>query len=54
MLYYLKSFFKKKIKKDALDEAFEAGAITEEERYRIMADRADRKLQEFLDKKKGK
>lgn len=54
MIYTLKNLFKKKPEKEALQKALEAGYITQEEKFRLEADRADKNLTEFLGKKKGK
>jgi hypothetical protein len=47
-----KSKSKSKSKKEGLQEALEAGLITEEEKLRLEADRADTNLKKYLGKKK--
>jgi len=47
------NFFKKKDKSD-LQKMVQAGLITDEEKLRIEADRADIRLKDYLAKKKRK
>lgn len=52
MIIPIFNFFKKKKDLAGLAEALRLGLITEEERWRLEAERADEKLKDFLDKQK--
>jgi len=54
MTLFFRQIFKGKTKKEGLQEALIAGLITEEEKLRLEADRADTNLKKYLGKKKDK
>ena len=49
-----RNFFKRKITAIGLEQAFKNGFLTEEEYLRLVASRADKKLEDFLNKSKKK
>jgi hypothetical protein len=49
---FLKKIFSKKTKKEGLELALKMGLITEQERWSLERDRADRKFKDLTEKRK--